>query len=121
MYSLIGCLILFTSVSVSLFLGVCRPLKAYWDVGVDGVCLSNHRVESVVLAQGSGLFSDPLPSDAANCVSSLRHHRSYMCCIPDLLSQESPGQTTSKGGIMPFDGSGRYVGTLLDMTHDDLY
>ncbi|KAL2048398.1 hypothetical protein N7G274_000309 [Stereocaulon virgatum] len=52
MYSLIGCLIIFTSVSVSLFLGVCRPLKAYWDVGVDGVCLSNHQVESIVLAQG---------------------------------------------------------------------
>ena len=53
MYALIIYITLFTAVSVFLFLGVCRPLKAYWDVGVDGVCLSKHQVESVVLAQGS--------------------------------------------------------------------
>ena len=53
MYALISCITLFTAVFVFLFLGVCRPLRAYWDVGVDGVCLSNHQVESIVLAQGS--------------------------------------------------------------------
>lgn len=53
MYALISCITLFTAVCVFLFLGVCRPLRAYWDVGVDGVCLSNHQVESVVVAQGS--------------------------------------------------------------------
>ena len=52
-YALISCITLFTAVSVFLFLGVCRPLKAYWDVGVNGVCLSKHQVESIVLAQGS--------------------------------------------------------------------
>jgi len=52
MYSLIGFTVLFTAVSVFLFIGVCRPLKAYWDVGVDGTCLSNHQIVSVVIAQG---------------------------------------------------------------------
>lgn len=53
MYALMTCITLFTAVSIFLFVGVCRPLKAYWDVGVNGVCLSNHQVESVILAQGS--------------------------------------------------------------------
>ena len=53
MYALIAYITIFTAVSVFLFLGVCRPLRAYWDVGVDGVCLSKHQVESIVLAQGS--------------------------------------------------------------------
>ena len=52
-YVLIGCLIIFTTVCACLFLGVCRPLKAYWYMGVDGVYLSDHQLESVVLAQGS--------------------------------------------------------------------
>lgn len=53
MYALMSGIISFTAVCVFLFIGVCRPLRAYWDVGVDGVCLSNHQVESIVLAQGS--------------------------------------------------------------------
>ena len=53
MYAMITCIVLFTAVSVFLFLGVCRPLRAYWDVGVNGVCLSDHQVESVTLVQGS--------------------------------------------------------------------
>ena len=57
MYALIMCITLFTAVSIFLFVGVCRPLRAYWDVGVNGVCLSNHQIESVVLAQGSKSFS----------------------------------------------------------------
>ncbi|KAF6228506.1 hypothetical protein HO133_008236 [Letharia lupina] len=52
MHVVISCITLFTAVSIFLFLGVCRPLRAYWDVGVNGACLSNHQVESVVLAQG---------------------------------------------------------------------
>ena len=55
MYVLASCIALFTAVCVFLFLAVCRPLRAYWDVGVDGVCLSKHQVESIVLAQGSKL------------------------------------------------------------------
>ena len=55
MYAIMAYVTLFSLVSILLFLGVCRPLKSYWDVGVDGACLSNHQVESIVLAQGSRL------------------------------------------------------------------
>ena len=55
MYSTIGFTVLFTAVCVCLFLGICRPLKAYWDVGVDGVCLSNDEIKNIVIAQG-GLY-----------------------------------------------------------------
>lgn len=53
MYALIGFTSLFTAICVFLLLGVCRPLKAYWDVGVDGKCLSSQQVEAVIIAQGS--------------------------------------------------------------------
>jgi hypothetical protein len=79
------------------------------------------KLNRLFLLKAVSFSPAPMPSDAANCISSLRHYRSYMCCIPNLLSPEYPGQTTSKGGIMHSDGSGRYVGTLLDMTHHDLY
>jgi len=52
MFTIIGVTTLFTSVCVFLFLGVCRPLKAYWDVRVDGKCLNNPQVEGVIIAQG---------------------------------------------------------------------
>ena len=45
--------VLFSAMSVFLFIGACRPLRAYWDVGVDGVCLSDVQIKNVVLAQGS--------------------------------------------------------------------
>lgn len=54
--ALIGVTALFTAVCVFLFIGVCRPLKAYWDVGVSGQCLSNPQIEAVVLAQGGKLI-----------------------------------------------------------------
>ncbi|MCJ1341822.1 hypothetical protein MMC09_007119 [Bachmanniomyces sp. S44760] len=44
--------VLFSAMSVFLFIGACRPLRAYWDVGVDGVCLSDVQIKNVVLAQG---------------------------------------------------------------------
>ena len=55
MYVLIGFMVLFSSVFVFLFIGICRPLKAYWDVGVNGRCFSNLQVESIVIAQGGML------------------------------------------------------------------
>ena len=64
MYALIAFITLFTAVSVFLFLGVCRPLKAYWDVGVDGVCLSKHEVEYIILAQGGTLTLQVDPTQA---------------------------------------------------------
>ena len=95
MYSLIGCLILFTSISVCLFLGVCRPLKAYWDVGVTGTCLSNHQVESVVLAQGSKLFLSLRSSGIAKRFSPFRYHGSHLCRIPNILLAQPSGQIKS--------------------------
>lgn len=52
---LIGFMVLFSSIFVFLFIGICRPLKAYWDIGVNGRCLSNPQVESIVIAQGGML------------------------------------------------------------------
>ena len=55
MYVLIGFTALFSAVSFFVFIGVCRPLRAYWDVGVDGHCLSNTQIEATIIAQGSKL------------------------------------------------------------------
>ncbi|KAL8967968.1 MAG: hypothetical protein Q9183_002677, partial [Haloplaca sp. 2 TL-2023] len=55
-YVLIGCLVLWTFVSVFLFLGICRPLNAYWDYGVDGVCMSDRVIENIVIAQGGSFY-----------------------------------------------------------------
>lgn len=52
LYSLIGSLILFSSVFLFLFIGICRPLEAYWDVGVDGICFSDRQFENIIIAQG---------------------------------------------------------------------
>ena len=49
---LIGCLVLFTAIFTFLFLGICRPLKAHWNIGVDAVCLSDNVIENIVIAQG---------------------------------------------------------------------
>ncbi|KAL6717791.1 hypothetical protein ACLMJK_003876 [Lecanora helva] len=53
MYAIIAFVTLFTAISVFLFLGVCRPLRSYWTVGVNGVCLSDRQLESVAIAQGT--------------------------------------------------------------------
>lgn len=52
MYALITCLVIFHMICFFLFLGVCRPLNAYWTPGVEGKCLSEHQVEYIVIAQG---------------------------------------------------------------------
>ncbi|KAL9101117.1 MAG: hypothetical protein Q9163_003594 [Psora crenata] len=52
-HGLIWFLILFTAIFVFLFVGVCRPLKAYWNINVPGaVCLSDLQVQNITLAQG---------------------------------------------------------------------
>ena len=51
-WGLIGFMVLFTLISIAFFLAVCRPLKAYWDVGVDGICLSDNQLKGVVIFQG---------------------------------------------------------------------
>ena len=103
-YALIGCLITFTTVCVCLFLGVCRPLKAYWDVGVDGVCLSDHQLESVVLVQGSKVESPLTICAVANATSTFHHFRSYMCGLSDFVPAESSDQNADKGGFVCLDG-----------------
>ena len=98
MYTLIACITIFTAVSVFLFLGVCRPLRAYWDVGVNGVCLSNHQVESIVLAQGSK--STLKRQSYRLCIlitdvdSSFSHYRPHSCSTPDTIPATHPDRTT---------------------------
>ncbi|KAL8805661.1 MAG: hypothetical protein Q9182_001805 [Xanthomendoza sp. 2 TL-2023] len=52
MYTLISACVLVTALSCFLFLGICRPLRAHWDVGVEGKCLSKHQTMAVVASQG---------------------------------------------------------------------
>ncbi|KAL8856669.1 MAG: hypothetical protein Q9178_006736 [Gyalolechia marmorata] len=52
MYSLIGANVLVTALSCFLFLGICRPVHAYWDVGVEGNCFSKRQIQAIVAAQG---------------------------------------------------------------------
>jgi len=52
LFSLIGFLVLGTITCIALFLGICRPLNAYWDIGVDAICLSDGQIEGIALAQG---------------------------------------------------------------------
>ncbi|KAL9131323.1 MAG: hypothetical protein Q9217_000702 [Psora testacea] len=53
LHGLIWFLVLFTSVCVFLFIGVCRPLKAYWNIKIqNAVCLSELQVKEIALAQG---------------------------------------------------------------------
>lgn len=62
MWAFIGINILLTTIICSLYLGMCRPLRAYWDVGVDGVCFSTSQDEAMIIAQGGALspcFPDP--------------------------------------------------------------
>ena len=70
MYVLIGFMVLFSSIFIFLFIGICRPLKAYWDVGVNGWCFSNPQVESIVIAQGG--MTPALSSNAALLTFSLQ-------------------------------------------------
>ena len=56
LWSVIGSLVLFTAVCSIIFLAVCRPLRAYWDTDIQGVCLSETQVRNMVIAQG-GRFS----------------------------------------------------------------
>ena len=99
MYTLISCITLFTAVSVLLFLGVCRPLRAYWDVGVNGVCLSNHQVESVVLAQGSKSTFKQYSSQSniltRGIDSPFSHFRPHTCRASGHLPSKYPAWVTN--------------------------
>ncbi|KAL9629286.1 MAG: hypothetical protein Q9164_006944 [Protoblastenia rupestris] len=67
LYGLIGFLVVFTAVFVFLFIGICRPLKAYWNIEMeDAVCLSDLQVQNIVIAQG-GKLQIPLSTHTAAC------------------------------------------------------
>ncbi|KAL8991625.1 MAG: hypothetical protein Q9169_007809 [Polycauliona sp. 2 TL-2023] len=51
-YGLIIFLVVITIVTASFFLGVCRPLTAYWTPNKEGHCLSDQVIENVIIAQG---------------------------------------------------------------------
>lgn len=98
MYVLITGITLFTAMSIFLFLGVCRPLRAYWDVGVDGLCLSNHQVESVALAQGSK--STLKRNERKLCIlttninSPFSHFGPHSCSTSGVIPTKSPDRIT---------------------------
>ena len=105
-YVLIGCLIIFTTICACLFLGVCRPLKAYWDVGVDGVCLSDHQLESVVLAQGSRIKYPSQEFRVADAISPFHHFRSDLCSLSHFVPAESSDKDADKSGFVCLNGPG---------------
>ena len=101
MYTLIGFTVLFTAISVFLFLGVCRPLKAYWDVGVNGACLSNHQVKSVVLAQGSESTAlDRIGMIAKPDASLISRYRSGSRCDASNFFEKPSDQYADQGGAV---------------------
>ncbi|KAL8926716.1 MAG: hypothetical protein Q9208_002790 [Pyrenodesmia sp. 3 TL-2023] len=53
MHTLIAANVVVTAVSCFLFLGLCRPIRAYWDIDVEGKCFSKHQIEAIVASQGS--------------------------------------------------------------------
>ena len=93
MYVLIGFMVLFSSVFVFLFLGICRPLKAYWDVGVSGWCFSNPQVESIVIAQGGMIPPSSLEAALLTISCSLVHrYRLGLCCFAVHISSKRTDQ-----------------------------
>ena len=111
-HALIACLIVFTAVCVFLFLGICRPLKAYWDVGVDGVCLSKNEERNIILAQGGNFvtLSRNLFATIDELCSIFNHHRSHLCGIPHIHPEEASNPSKDQGWIMRTDGSRCNVG-----------
>ena len=107
-YSLIGCLVFFTTVFTCLFLGICRPLKAHWNVGMQGVCLTDKMIENIVMAQGS--MSAPsqvvAPAKLRLTCSPLYHYRSNLRCISHLLFARPAGQAKNKDSPVRPDGFG---------------
>ena len=112
MYALIGFTALFSSVCFFIFVGVCRPLRAYWDVDVEGHCLSKRQVEATVIAQG-GESSFPLSSYNSKLKitvsSSLNHHRSHLRRPPIHLPSKPASQPPHQIRTLHPNGSGRNV------------
>ncbi len=106
MYALIGFTTLFTAICVFLFLGVCRPIKAYWDVGVDGKCLSNQQVEAIIIAQGSKSHCRRNTCRSLNDRNSpLSHRRPHLRSPSNHLPPEPADQQTNQNRPMSAHGS----------------
>ena len=53
LYGLIGFLSIFTLVFVCLFLAMCTPLRAWWEIDVPGArCFSTLQFRNMVIVQG---------------------------------------------------------------------
>ncbi len=117
MYSTIVFTVLFTAVSVCLFLGVCRPLKAYWDVGVDGTCLSDNQVKNIVIAQGGLYHLLSRYDDVLMNFSSICYHGSDLRFIPHYCSEKPAGQVDNEDRAVHSDGLGSHYGGLLHCAH----
>ena len=57
LWGMVGFLVLFTVVFVALFLAICSPMKAYWNVMPQARCMSDTQVEMITVGQGSELLS----------------------------------------------------------------
>lgn len=110
MHTLIGCLVLFTTVFTCLFLGICRPLKAYWNTGVESVCLSDKVVENILIAQGGSkaLWKSMLKGrELIRPGSSFDRHRSPLRGLSDLLLKWIARQAENQDRVVFPDGPGR--------------
>lgn len=122
LYGLIGFTTLFSAVSVFLFLGVCRPLKAYWDIGIPhAVCLSDAQVEKVVLAQGSELTSKPhISPPLLTQKSPLHPHRPHLRRLPHPLPAQPPSPPAHPNRPLRAHGPRRHHRGLLRRPHRPL-
>lgn len=107
-YLLIGFLVLFTTISTCLFLGICRPLKAHWNVGIEGVCLSDKMIENIVMAQGSMLAPFQIIGLAKLMPfgSPLYHYGSHMRRLPYILLARLAGQAQDQDSLVHPNGFG---------------
>lgn len=116
-YTLIAANVLVTAVMCFLFLGMCRPLHAYWDVGVEGKCFSTHQVEAMVAAQG-GLSlhqtDDASPSKILTPSSSiLRPLRPHSRHNATFLPTPPPDKPPNENSPLRSYGRRIYHGRLL--------
>ena len=53
LYGLIAFLVAFTVAFVCLFLGICTPLRAWWEIDVQGArCFNVYQFRNMVIVQG---------------------------------------------------------------------
>lgn len=106
MYAFIAAMVLFTMVSVFLFLGICRPLGAHWSVSVQGVCFSKRVVMNIVIAHG-GSGRARIESCSLLTTNSLICHFGFDLRIASsILSPKPSGQQEDQSRLESPDGNG---------------